>query len=86
MRHKGAFLQEFLSADCTRMWNATMDPAMVDQLEFARERRPTIGANERIQWTVETWMHDQVVFLCKAFAALIAYEWPFSGVEFTVRH
>lgn len=84
--HQCSFLQEFFSAHGTRMWYTTMNASMVDQLKFTRKCGATVRTNERIERTVETWMHNQMIFLCKTFAAFVTDVWPLTSMEFAVCH
>lgn len=68
------------------MWYTAMNASMVDQLKFTRKCGTTVSTNERIERTVKTWMHNQMIFLCKTFAALVTDVWPLTSVEFAVCH
>lgn len=79
-------LQELLSAQGARMWNATMQFAVVHQLEFTRERSPTVRAHERIQRAVETRMHHQMLLLGETFSAIFAHVRTLASMELAVRY
>lgn len=68
------------------MWYTAMNASMVDQLKFTRKCGATVSTNERIERTVETWMHNQMIFLCKTLAAFVTDVWPLTSMEFAVCH
>lgn len=84
MRCQGALLQELLAAQGTRVRDASVQLAVVDQLELARERRTAVGAHERIDRTVEPRVHHQVFLLGETLAAVLAHVRPLAGVELAV--
>lgn len=86
MSHECSLLQEFLSAHGARVWHATMNTPMIDQLKFTWECRTAIRANERIQRSMEPWMHNQMVLLRETLSTLVTDVWSFSGMEFTMCH
>lgn len=86
MSHQCSLLQEFLSADGARVWYTAMNAPMIDQLKFTRESRATIRTHERIERTMKSRMHYQMVLLGEAFTTLVTNIWSLSGMEFAVRH
>lgn len=58
-----ALLKELLAADGTFVGNASVQLAVVHQLELSRERGAAVLAHERIQAAVEARVHHQMLLL-----------------------
>lgn len=86
VREQGPLLQKLFPADCTRVGYPTVQPAVIDQLEFPLEAHAAVGADERVQAAVEARVHSQVLFLGERFSALLADKGPLSRMELAVRH
>lgn len=81
-----SLLQKLLSANSARMWHTTVNASMIDQLKFSRKCCATIRTDKWIERTVESRMHNQMVFLCKTLTALITHIRSFASMKFAVCH
>jgi hypothetical protein len=71
MRCQCSFLQELATTHGARVRYPTMELSMIDELEFTSECSPAVIASKRIDRTVETRVHIQVLFLSETFSAIL---------------
>lgn len=71
MSRQRALLQEFSTANCARMRDSTVKLSVIDELEFTCECGTAVSASEGIDGSVETRVHVQVLFLCKALTTIL---------------
>lgn len=63
MCHECTLLKELLATHGALVWNASVQLAVVHQLELSRERGAAVLAHERIQTAVEARVHHQMLLL-----------------------
>lgn len=68
------------------MWNSSVELSVVDKLELPCESGTAVGASERINGSVESRMHVEMLLLCEALTAIFADVRALTSVELAVSH